>query len=65
MRQTNLSRLIEMKLGRSLAVYVATARANGRDWRGISDDLRTATGIYASHETIRSWFSDDLQSVGA
>jgi hypothetical protein len=36
--------------------WILDLRAAGRSDRDISDRLLAATGVYASHETIRTWF---------
>lgn len=51
--------LIQVRLGRDLAAYVAAARAEGRDWRTIAADLTAVTGVAVSHESLRVWFARD------
>lgn len=36
--------------------WILDLREAGRSDRDISDRLKAATGVYASHETIRTWF---------
>jgi hypothetical protein len=55
-----------------LADWILALRAAGRSDRDISDRMYAATGVSASHETIRNWFpharadadDDDLVGVG-
>lgn len=49
--------LLQLKLGRDLAAYVAEKRAGGRDWRALADELSAEAGVDVSHETLRSWFT--------
>lgn len=49
--------LLQLKLGRDLAAYVAEARSKGRDWRTMAADLSVVTGVPVSHETLRAWFT--------
>jgi hypothetical protein len=58
MRQTPLAQLIETKIGRPLAEYVADARNAGKDWRTIARDIQAETGVRVSWETLRSWCTD-------
>ena len=63
MRQTPLSRLIELKLGRDLREHVVEARNAGHDWRKIATDLTERTDVAVSNETVRAWFADELVLV--
>lgn len=44
-------------LGRPIEEWLADRRAEGRTWRQIVEDLKSATGgkIRTSPETVRSW----------
>lgn len=46
-----------------LAAYVNDRRAKGASWRRIALDLRDLTDarIDITHETLRTWFPDDVQ----
>lgn len=57
-RQTATAQLIEIKLGRSLPLYVAARRLEGFGWRRIASQLHKDTGVLVSHETLRSWFPE-------
>lgn len=57
---TPTAELIELKLGEDLTAYVAGRRARGRSWRLIARDIFQATGQDVTHETVRSWFPDDI-----
>ena len=65
MRQTSLSRLIEIELGEPLRDYVIAARTvagpldRQAGWRAIATDLTERTGLSVSRETLRSWFDDE------
>lgn len=60
MRQTPLAELAEHKLGRSLEQFVRIRLAEGIGWRRISDELFAASGQRVSHESLRSWFAEDV-----
>ena len=53
---TPKQQLLQIRLGRDLSTYIAEARAAGREWRVIADDLTAVTGIKISHESLRQWF---------
>lgn len=59
MRQTPLSRLIEVTTGLDLRRHVLDEREAGRDWRTIADDLSARAGHKVSHESVRQWFADE------
>lgn len=67
MRQTPLAQLTEIKLGRPLREYVVEARNSreirARSWRSIAAALSEATGLQVQAETVRAWFSDELEVV--
>ena len=63
MRQTPLSRLIEVTLGLDLRAHVIAERTEGKDWRTIAADLSERSGHSVSHESVRSWFSDEADLV--
>jgi hypothetical protein len=48
--------LAEIKLGSSLEEFVTSRRQRDVSWRKISLELRDATGVDVTHETLRSWF---------
>lgn len=58
MRKTATEQLIEHKLGRSLATYVAARQLEGFGWRRIAQQVQKDTGVIVSHESLRSWFAD-------
>lgn len=58
MPPTTKYELIQLRLGRSLAVYLTEARRQGRHWRTIAADLSAATGVQVSYETVRNWTAD-------
>lgn len=53
--QTTLHRLLETKLGKSLDGYIAARREAGSTYIAIAEDLRQATDVYVTHESIRRW----------
>ena len=63
MRQTPLSRLIEVTLALDLRAHVIAEREAGKDWRTIATDLSERSGHSVSHESVRSWFSDEADLV--
>jgi hypothetical protein len=58
---TPLYRLLEEKLGGSLADYVARKRTAGMSWRAMASDLSATTGVEVSNEALRLWFSHRIQ----
>lgn len=48
-----LQRRLAAALGSDLDAYVMERRIAGRSWRGIADDLKHATGICPSDESLR------------
>lgn len=62
-RQTPLSRLIEVTLALDLRAHVIAERTEGKDWRTIAADLSERSGHSVSHESVRSWFSDEADLV--
>lgn len=63
MRQTPLQKLVELKLGGDLRGYVMSRRQAGDDWRGIAAAITEQTGQSVSYESLRSWFSDELEAA--
>ena len=57
---TPLRQLLAAKLEADPAAWVATHRRNGASWRSVSDLLVAATGITVSHETLRTWYDDEV-----
>lgn len=49
--------LLQVRLGRDLAQYVAS-RYPQDSWRVIANDLTQITGLSISHETLRTWFPE-------
>jgi hypothetical protein len=62
-RQTPLSRLIDVQLGGTLAALVRNERSQGKDWRTISALIFERTGTRVSYESLRSWFADELSDT--
>lgn len=60
MRQTPLQQLVDLKLAGNLREFVLARRAEGQDWRSIANTISEETGQSVSHESLRSWFSDEL-----
>lgn len=58
MGRTAKQELLELRLGSLLSEYVRERRARGAGWRPIADDLRQATGVEVSWETLRSWYPE-------
>lgn len=59
MQQSSKRQLIEDRLGRPLADFVAERHrpyVHGSGWRRIAADVQAATGVVVSHETLRAWF---------
>jgi L-asparaginase II len=54
--QTASYRLIEASIGRPLSAHVTECRGAGLGWRQIATDLRDATHVGVSHESLRGWF---------
>jgi len=55
-----LYRLLEEKLGRPLADFIAERRAR-QTWPEIAEALVDETGIAVSSESVRNWFKDRIQ----
>lgn len=53
--ETALYQLIQIRLGRDLGDYIATARTEGRSLRRIAADLHAVTGHSVTYEAIRQW----------
>lgn len=45
-----------------LAELVDQRRAEGVSWRRIARELEERTGVVVTHETIRSWFPEQVAS---
>lgn len=59
MQQSAKRQLIEDRLGRPLADFVAERHrpyVRNSGWRTIAADVKEATGVVVSHETLRAWF---------
>lgn len=56
---SQLYRLIEQRLSGTLADLIAARRPH-TPWREISEEIRVATGISVSWETLRTWFADRI-----
>lgn len=58
--------LIEARLGRPLAEYIAEKRGAEVAWRTIAAELAQDTdGIIVSYETLRAWFGEQSEQVPA
>lgn len=57
--ETSLYRMADRMLDGRLRDYVQAARREGQTWRAIAADLRSQ-GADVSHETLRSWFPDEV-----
>jgi hypothetical protein len=55
-----LYRLVEMKLGRPLADFVAERRATDT-WPEIAQALTAETGVEMSSESLRNWFKGRIR----
>ncbi|GEM_PF-5366809 len=63
---TATQHLIEVQLkGKSLRGLVVSARRSGRSWQSIADEVREATGVIVSRETVRNWYRDVPQPARA
>ena len=49
-------RLLDHLLPNGLAFFVGARRGAGKSWRAIAAEVREATGIAVSHESLRLWF---------
>ena len=61
---TALYELIEIKLGRSLASWIAERRPPAppvTSWRDLAAEIERETGTVVSWETLRAWFPDDAE----
>lgn len=54
--RTPTFRLIDHILEGRLEEFVTTRRDAGRSWRLIARDVREATGVDVTFETVRGWF---------
>ncbi len=43
-----------------LEEFVRSRRDAGMAWRKVSNELRDETGVDVTHETLRSWFPDEV-----
>lgn len=55
-----LYQLIEARLDSTLADFV-TARWPTKGWQKIADDIREATGLTVTRETLRHWFAERIE----
>lgn len=58
--QSSLYRMIEKRLPVPLTEWVE-ARRSTHTWKAMAGEIVLATDIEVSHETIRRWFSDDVE----
>lgn len=58
--QSSLYRMIEKRLPVPLIEWVE-ARRSTHTWKAMAGEIVLATDIEVSHETIRRWFSDDVE----
>lgn len=65
MGKTPLAQLVEHKLGRNLAKWVAARQKAGIGWRRIAQELHAETGVLISHESLRTWFTQQKQRDAA
>lgn len=63
-QQQTLYRLIETKLGSSLATYLRSAREAKKPFHVIGYELRAKTGETVNPETIRAWVRSLEESTG-
>lgn len=59
MTNSSLHQAVDRLLEDGIEVFVTSRRSTGRSWRRIGNDLRDATGIDVSYETLRAWFPDE------
>jgi hypothetical protein len=52
---TDRALLATQALGRPVGGWIADLRAARVSYRQIADDLRQATGIQVSHQTVKNW----------
>jgi hypothetical protein len=52
---TDRQQLASQALGRPVGGWIADLRAERVPYRQIAEDLRAATGIRVTHETVRNW----------
>ena len=50
--------LIEDRLGRDLAGYVADLREDGASWSFIAAHIARQTQVTVTDQTVRNWFGD-------
>jgi transposase-like protein len=58
MHLTEFAKALDKILDGGLVPFVQTRAADGQSWRRISLDLRDATGIRVTHETLRGWAAE-------
>jgi hypothetical protein len=59
---TVLYQLVDARLDGKLVEYVAEHRAT-TSWRTMAADLTERTGVQVTHETLRGWFADRIQTT--
>lgn len=64
MKQSSLSQLVEVRLGRDLRQFVLDMRESGHGWRAIARGLSDVTDTKVSHEALRAWFADEPEVRG-
>ena len=57
-RAATLKPLIEEKLGVTLSLWLAVRRDRGDSWQRIAHDVKTATGVDVSRESLRLWHTE-------
>lgn len=64
---TPLMELADLKLNGGLEEFVRSRRAQTprRPWRLIAIDIRDATGLDVTDQTLRVWFPEDDESTEA
>lgn len=55
--RTRTYELLEERLGKNLARYVAAARKAGKSWNAIALELHGETKVAVTSETLRIWFA--------
>ena len=57
-----LYQLVDARLDGKLVEYVAEHRAS-MSWRTMAADLSERAGVQVTHETLRGWFGDRIQTT--
>lgn len=55
--------LIEDRLGRDLAGYVAELREDGASWTFIAARIERHTNVAVTDQTVRNWFGPDTSAA--